>query len=145
MQFWAIIALLAAVAFIGILGWIALRSSAYVNNIRRSRFADRSPLNDNLFYERYYSTSGLQKGVVVTLRHEIETALRIPAQMLQPTDRFSVELSVVQGWEYSDAGPDELFLLNRDREKRLGVKIPLGDFHTVDDYIRAIAKYESAT
>jgi len=144
MKFWAIITLLAASAFIGILAWIILRSSAHVDNIRRSRFAGRSPLDDNLFYEQYYSTSGLQKGAVVAMRHEIETALRIPAHTLLPTDRFSIELSVVRGWEYSDDGPDELFLLNQDREKRLGVTIPLGDFHTVDDYIRAIAKYESA-
>jgi hypothetical protein len=63
--------------------------------------------------------------------------------MLLPTDRFSTELSVVRGWEYTDDGPDELYLLNRDREKRLGVQIPLAELQTVDDYIRTIGAFES--
>jgi len=143
MHFWAIITLLAAAAFIGILGWTMFRSSTYVAKIRRSRFAGRSPLDDNSFYERYYGASGLRKEIVVSMRHEIETALRIPAQMLLPTDRFSTELSVVRGWEYTDDGPDELYLLNRDREKRLGVQIPLAELKTVDDYIRTVGAFES--
>jgi hypothetical protein len=71
MHFWAIITLLTAVAFIGILGWTMFRSSTYVAKIRRSRFAGRSPLDDNSFYERYYSASGLRKEIVVSMRHEI--------------------------------------------------------------------------
>lgn len=143
MHFWAIITLLAAVAFIGILGWTIFRSSTYVDKVRGSRFAGRSPLDDNSFFERYYSASGLGKDIVFQLRHEIETALRIPAQMLLPTDRFSTELSVVRGWEYTDGGLDELYLLNRDREKRLGVQIPLAELITADDYIRKVGGFES--
>jgi hypothetical protein len=142
MHFWAMVALLAAMAFIGILGWTIFRSSTYVDRIRRSRFAGRTPLDDNSFYERYYSSSGLRQDIVAQMRHEIETALRIPAQTLLPTDRFSTELSVVRGWEYTDDGPDELFLLNRDREKRLGVQIPLAELKTVDDYIRTVGAFE---
>src|SRR5438552_975804 len=133
MHFWAIITLLAAAAFIGLLCWVVFRSSTYVAKVRRSRFAGRPPLDDNSFYEQYYSASGLRKEIVVSMRHEIETALRIPPQVLLPTDRFSTELSVVRGWEYTDDGPDELYLLNRDREKRLGVQIPLAKLQTVDD------------
>jgi hypothetical protein len=77
------------------------------------------------------------------MRHEIENALRIPAQVLLPTDRFSTELSGVRGWEYTDDGPDELYLLNRDREKRLGVQIPLAELQTLDDYIRTVGSFES--
>jgi hypothetical protein len=50
---------------------------------------------------------------------------------------------VVRGWEYVDDASDELFLLNRERGKRLGVTIPLAKFQTVDDYIRTTASYES--
>ena len=143
MHFWAIITLLTVLGFLGILGWVLSRSSTYVDNIRRSRFAGRSPLDGSSFYERYYRTSGLSKEVVVSMRNEIGTALRIPTEMLLPTDRFSTELSVVRGWEYSDDGPDELFLLNRDREKRLGVQIPVSELRTVDDYIRTVGAFES--
>jgi len=143
MHFWAIITLLTAVAFIGILGWVIFRSPTYVNKIRRSRFEGRSPLDDDSFYERYYSSSGLQKEIVVSMRHEIEAAFRVPAQMLLPTDRFSTELSVVRGWEYVDDGPDEIYLLNRNREKRLGVQISLAELKTVDDYIRTVGAFES--
>lgn len=143
MHFWAVTTLLTAVVFVGILVWVIVRSSSHIDKIRRSRFSGRLPLDDDSFYERYYSTAGLRKEVVIQMRHEIETALRIPAQMLLPTDRFSTELSVVQGWEYTDDGPDELYLLNRDRERRLGVHIPLTTLQTVDDYIRMVGEFES--
>lgn len=143
MNFWVIIISLAVGAFVGILGWTIFRSSTYVAKIRTSRFAGRSPLDDNSFYDRYYSASGLRKDIVVQLRREIETALRIPANMILPTDRFSTELSVVRGWEYADDGPDEVYLLNRDREKRLGAHIPLEELQTVDEYIRHVGALES--
>jgi hypothetical protein len=78
------------------------------------------------------------------LRHELASAFNIDASKVLPTDRFSKELSVVRGREYVDDAPNELFLLNRDREKRLGVVIPLTEFQTADDYIRTIASYESS-
>jgi hypothetical protein len=131
------------IAATGVLAWIVFRTGFYAAKVRRSRFRNRPPLEDESFYERYYSSSGLQKGIVIALRHELASALDIEVSRLLATDRFLKELSVVRGWEYLDDAPDELFLLNRDREKRLGVKIPLGDLQTVDDYIRAVAKYES--
>lgn len=143
MHFWMVITSLAAAGFLGILGWTIFRSSAYVTKIRRSRFAGRAPLDDDSFYDRYYSASGLRKEIVVSMRHEVGTAFRIPAQMILPTDRFSTEFSAVRGWEYTDDGSDELYLLNRDREKRFGVPIPLAELKTVDDYIRTVGAFES--
>jgi hypothetical protein len=138
----SVLALL-VIAVIGVVAWIAVRSGFYSAKTRRSRFQDRPLLEDELFYERYYSSSGLPKSVVISLRHELASAFNIDAAKLLPTDRFLEELSVVRGWEHVDDAPDEVFLLNRDLEKRLGVKIPLGDLQTADDYIRTIARYES--
>jgi hypothetical protein len=134
---------LLTIAATGIIAWIGYRAAFYAAKVRRSRFRNRPPLEDELFYERYYNSSGLQKSIVIALRHELASAHDIDALRLLATDRFRNELSLVRGWEYLDDAHDELFVLNRDREKRLGVKIPLGDFQTVDDYIRMVAKYES--
>jgi hypothetical protein len=134
---------LLATAAIGFSAWIVFRSAFYAAKVRRSRFQSRLPLEDDLFYERYYSSSGLQKSIVISLRHELASAFNVDASKLLATDRFQDELSVVRGWEYVDDAPDELFLLNRDREKRLGVTIPLAKLQTADDYIRTIASYES--
>jgi hypothetical protein len=133
------------IAATGTIAWIGFRAGFYATKVRRSRFRNRPLLEDESFYERYYNSSGLQKSIVIALRHELASAHDIDASRLLATDRFRNELSLVRGWEYLDDAHDELFLLNRDREKRLGVKIPLGDFQTVDDYIRTIAKYESTT
>ena len=127
----------------GIVAWIVLRVSFYPVKARRSRFENRVPLEDDLFYDRYYAALGLPKSTVISLRHELGAAFNINASKLLPTDRFLEELSVVRGWEQVDDAPDELFLLNRDREKRLGVTIPLAAFRTADDYIRTIATYET--
>lgn len=78
---------------------------------------------------------------MIALRHEIETALNLKPETILPSDRFSEELSVVQGWEYHGDRLDEIYFLNRDREKSLGVKIPLAEIQTADDYIRTIVKY----
>jgi hypothetical protein len=131
-------------AVVGLVAWIAIRAGFYPSKARRSRFRDRLPLEDELFYERYYASFGFPKSTVISLRHELASAFNIDASKVLPTDRFSKELAVVRGWEYVDDAPDELFLLNRDREKRLGVAIPLAEFQTADDYIRTIASYESS-
>lgn len=136
------LAVLSTVA-VGISAWIVFRSAFYVTKVRRSRFQGRIPLEDDVFYEDYYSSSGLQKNIVISLRHELASAFRVDATKLLPTDRFQEELSVVRGWEYVDDATDELYLLNHDREKRLGITIPLVKFKTADDYIRGIARYES--
>jgi hypothetical protein len=142
MNGWTLALLIALV--ISIFAAAILLAISYPVKARRSRFRGRLPLEDELFYERYYASFGLPKTTVISLRHELASALSIDASKLLPTDRFSKELSVVRGWEYLDDAPDELFLLNRDRQKRLGVAIPLGDFQTADDYIRTIAKHESS-
>ena len=134
---------LLAITAITVIVWIAFLAGFYPRRKRKSRFQDRSPLDDALFYERHYRSSGLPKEIVISLRHELASAYEIDSAKLLATDRFSEELAVVHGWEYVDDAPDELFLLNRDREKRLGVKIPLAEFKTADDYIRTIASYES--
>jgi hypothetical protein len=134
-------ALLRLVGLIAILGWLVFGSTSYIDNIRRSRFKNRPPLADDLFYERYYGSSGLQKSKVIDIRHEIEAALNLKPETILPSDRFSEELSAVRGREYGGDRNDELYFLNRDREKRLGVKIPLAKIKTADDYIRTIVKY----
>jgi hypothetical protein len=141
LQRWLLV--LSAVVATGLLAWTVFRVASYPAKTRRSRFKDRQPLDDELFYERYYNSSGLKKDIVISLRHELASAFNIDASKVLATDRFQKELSVVRGWEYIDDAPDELFLLNRDREKRLGVTIPLVSFQTADDYIRTIARYES--
>lgn len=139
MKLWTLIGFTALLSFLLILCWAAIRGVSYADNIRKSRFKERSPIDDEHFFDLYYRDSALQRSVVIALRHELESAFLIPRQVLLPTDRFSSELSVIRGWEYLDDSRNEIFLLNREREKSLGVQIPLKELHTVDDYIRIIA------
>ena len=142
MREWALILLASTV--VGTFACVAFRAAFHPAKIRKLRFKDREPVDDELFYERYYGSSGFQKEIVIALRHELASAFEIESAKLLSTDRFDKELSVVRGWEYLDDASDELFLLNREREKRLGVRICLKDFGTVDDYIRQIAQHQSA-
>src|SRR6266481_5741232 len=93
---------LLTMAATGVLAWIVFRAGFYIAKVRRSRFRNRPPLEDESFYERYYNSSGLQKSIVIALRHELASALDIEASRLLATDRFQKELSVVRGWEYLD-------------------------------------------
>ena len=124
--------------------WLVFGSTAYIRRRKLARFAGRPFVDDDHFYERFYSSSSLKKDLVVSLRHELGDILDIPAVLLLPTDRFETELAVLRGWTHVDDSPDELLLVNREREKRLGVTIPIANFMTVDEYIRAIGRFESS-
>lgn len=144
MSRWEVLALALATAIVGIGVWLAFGAIGYVRRRKLARLAGRPPVDDDDFYDRYYDSSGLTKDLVVKLRHELATILDLPPGALLPTDRFESELAVVKGWPWLDDSPDELLLVNREREKRLGVQIPMLSIQTVDDYIRTIGAFEAA-
>ncbi len=140
---WGILVGALGTAFLAILGWVLFGSASYIRRRKLTRFAGRGHLDDDQFYERFYKSSDLDKNLVVSLRHELGNILEIPAVLLLPTDRFDAELAVAEGWSYLDDSADELFLVYREREKRLGVRIPIASIHTVDEYIRTLGHLES--
>ncbi len=137
-----ILALATALAAIGV--WVVFGAEAYIRRRKLARFAGRPLVDDDDFYERYYTSSGLTKDLVVNLRHELGAIVDLPPRVLLPTDRLDSHLAVVKGWPYLDDSPDELLLVNREREKRLGVQIRIASIQTVDDYIRTIGPLEAA-
>jgi hypothetical protein len=143
MNGWEILVLILTAVIVAILVWTVFGASGYIRGRKLARLADRRSVGDDDFYDRYYRSSGLTKDLVVKLRHELGAALDLSPMVLLPTDRFETELAVVKGWWYLDDSPDELVLLNRERERRLGVQIPIENIRTVDDYIRTIGSLEA--
>src|ERR1700733_4637070 len=112
-----ILVLALALAVVGLVVWMLFGAPRYILKRKLARFAGRTPFGDDEFYDSYYKSSGLEKDIVTKLRQELGDILSLPPGILQPADRFDSELAVVQGWQYSDDSPDELFLANREREK----------------------------
>lgn len=142
MNGWEVLGVTLGAAILAMGVWLVFGATRYIRKCKLARLSGRSPINDDEFYDRYYASSGLPRDLVVKLRHELGTILDLPPRVLLPTDRFGSELAVVKGWPYLDDSPDELLLVNREREMRLGVRIPLASIQTVDEYIRTVGKLE---
>ena len=98
---------------------------------------ERNSLSNEEIYDKFYSSSGLDKGLVIELWHEIAKALRVPAQKLIPTDAFGKDVGAY--WITSES-LDHLSELARKRSEMLGLSTDLSSIKTVDDYVKAFAK-----
>ena len=97
----------------------------------------RIPLGDEEIYDKFYSSSGLDKELVIELWHEVAKVLRAPAQKIIPTDSFGKDIGAY--WITSES-LDQLSELARKRSEMLGLSIDLSSIRTVDDYVKAFAK-----
>ncbi len=127
-------------AVIALIAW----APRHVLQKKQARFSNRPRLSGDLFYQEFYQSTGLPKLHVLKARDEMATALGIQEEVLRPSDRFLVELAGEKDWEYFDESADDLFFINKDREKRLGIVIDLTKMVTLDDYIRAVCRAEKA-
>lgn len=100
-------------------------------------FLDREGLSQDVFYEIYYKSSGLDKVLVSELLEHVAQELGLPIEKLRPTDRFSVELAPSKGNDWDSGYGILLYELNRLAKKR-GQKIQ-GKIDSIDDYLRAMS------
>jgi hypothetical protein len=127
--------------WIAAIGAIALAAVGFVirsRKVRRSLSAldTRDALSDDEIYRRFYATSGLSKAAVIDVWHEVARVLRVPAERLQPTDRFGKEVGV--HWITSEE-LDALGVVAQERAKRQGLAVDLASIETVDDYVKRLA------
>lgn len=100
----------------------------------------REALDDNLIYSRFYLASGIEKASVQELWHEVANTLKIPAELLRPTDRFGKEIGVSL---ITSEELDYLGELALKRAKADGRSIDLKSIRSVDDYVRALGHTHS--
>lgn len=130
MSMW--IAVIAAVALAAV--GFAIRSRKARQSL--SEFDTREALSDDEIYRRFYAASGLSKAAVIDVWHEVARVLRVPAERLQPTDRFGKDIGV--HWITSEE-LDALGVVAQERAKRQGLTVDLALIETVDDYVKRLA------
>jgi hypothetical protein len=96
----------------------------------------REALSDDEIYRRFYAASGLSKAAVIDVWHEVARVLRVPAERLQPTDRFGKDVGV--HWITSEE-LDALGVVAQERARRQGLTVNLALIETVDDYVKCLA------
>jgi|LauGreSBDMM110SN_4_FD.fasta_scaffold90944_1 hypothetical protein len=96
----------------------------------------REALSDDEIYRRFYAASGLSKGAVIEVWHEVATVLGVPAERLQPSDRFGKEIGA--HWITSEE-LDALGVVAQERAKRQALTVDLVSVETVDDYVKRLA------
>ena len=116
---------------------------AGTRELRRKRLlqlGDRSPIEFDEFWSRFYFSSRLQRDRVEYIRKQLASALEIPAALLHPDDRFAVELRPPKNrWVVEDSA-FSLLVLTRTLEKKYDRHVDLRSVKSVDEYIRAFCE-----
>lgn len=123
------------VAMLGAAVLLALISPRLVRAKRLSRLAGREYLPFDVFYDNFYSGSGLDRESVEKAVRTASETLRLPAGLLRPSDRFDVEYKPPAGYEMDDEIAELDFDLEAVNRKR-GSPLQAEQLDTLDDYIR---------
>ncbi len=108
---------------------------------KKLRFEGRDCLSLEDVYERFYSSSGLDKEKVLRYWSETGKLLRLEVGKLRPEDRFDKELAPVRGQELADEIEDlSEYLASTARELRISAD--LSEIKTLDDLIKRFARRE---
>lgn len=105
-----------------------------MNEIMRNR----ESLSPQQVFDLYYSTSHIDRTLVVELLNHVAAELSLPADKLRPGDRFSVELAPKKDAAWDSGYGVLLFELKRlakKKNKKIERRIT-----TLDDYLRAMAE-----
>lgn len=126
---------------IAVIGAIALAAVGFTIRSRKARqglsvLEAREALSDDEIYRRFYAASGLSKAAVIEVWHEVASVLRVPAERLQPSDRFGKDIGA--HWITSEE-LDALGVVAQERAVRQGLTVDLVSIETVDDYVKRLA------
>ncbi|NQT82300.1 hypothetical protein HQ563_04715 [bacterium] len=102
---------------------------------RLSRLRAREGLLSDDFYEKFYSSSGLDRQSVAAAVKHVSDTLRLPGELLRPSDHFDKEYKPPAGFEQDDEIVDLGWDLNEMYRKR-GMAVDEAPIDTLDDYIR---------
>lgn len=127
--------------WIAVIGAVALAAVGFAIRSKKatqclSALETREALSDDEIYQRFYAASGLSKAAVIDVWHEVARVLRVPAERLQPTDRFGKDIGV--HW-ITSGELDVLGVVAQERAKRQGLTVDLALIETVDDYVKRLA------
>jgi len=122
---------------------LGLVSAVYPSIRTRWRFSGRPDLTDEAIYDRFYSTSGLPKTVVLLNWRYVASALGVPRGRLRPQDRLDAELSPQSGWQLHDEALADLLISINARLTKSGEKSSAANFTTLDDIIRCLVALDT--
>jgi hypothetical protein len=119
-----------------------LFSTWYIKRARQNRFVGREALNSAALYEQYFQKSGLPPEVVIQLWQAAAQALKLPAELLRPTDRFDRELRPMAEWHIHDDHNEQLAAWAEGVAMKHGAKVDLMAVQTLGDLITLMARLE---
>lgn len=130
---------LASTGALGVLGLLVLFLS--IRNLRdmfreqvRARFADRTPLTLDEFYDEFYASKGYPRSQVLEVVSGFARAASVAAEIVKPEDTFATlgagSAAAAQQYTIDTA------MLIKEAEQRFHVSLFDGTLHTLDDFIR---------
>jgi acyl carrier protein len=129
-----------ALTGIAILAAIAIPLGLWQERTKRKKieeaFADRQPLDERAFYERYFESRGVPFFVVSKVRKILEDELDADLSRLSVEDDFSKNLSFF--WHYDSMASVEIV---ERLEEEFRIKITnteAGQTHTVEDIVNLV-------
>ena len=134
-----------AVLFAILCAVAVLYSSWYIKRARQNRLAGREAMSPAALYEQYFQNSGLPQEVVIRLWQSAAQALKLPAELLRPTDRFDRELQPMAEWHIHDDHNERLAAWAEGEAKKHGTKIDLMPVQTLGELITLIARLEAGS
>ena len=128
--------------FAALCGGAVLFSSWYIKRARLSRFAGREAMSLTALYEQFFHDSGLPQEVVLQLWQAAAQTLKLPAELLRPTDRFDRELQPMAEWHIHDDYNERLAAWAEGEAKQHGMKMDLMPIQTLGELITLLARLE---
>ena len=110
------------------------------SRIRRKKlFAARHTMSPEQVFSEYFSTTDINREVMIGLWLQIARRLGVPADKLRPTDRFTVELVASGSFDPFDGTKDQLAAFADSYAKSHGISLDLTKVETVGDLIQQMA------
>ncbi len=129
--------LIAVFLVIGIPFWVYW---VYDSRTRKKKFAaafeGRDPLDEQMFYERYFQSRGAPADVVMKVRRILERVLRADLSRLKAEDDFTQNLSFF--FQFDSMADVEIVV---ELEKEFGIKIAdieAEQTHTIEDIVELV-------
>jgi hypothetical protein len=115
-----------------------------LRRFRNQQFSDRERLPLDNFYARYYGSEGIEKSCVLKILRELSEAVEVDAELLRPSDRFTVELRPRQDrWAEIDDSWFSVVMLMKRLNKDVGTNVSVESHPTIDSVIRAYCRAKS--
>jgi hypothetical protein len=109
---------------------------------RRAALRGREPLSVDEVFSRYFADRGFEKEAVMRHWHACADRLRLPAQLLRPSDRFDQELKSLRWLDPFDDRKDDLARYALGEAKKHQGTLDLESVRTLGDLVVALVRLD---